>query len=160
MIENLAFQNSPSLQIREEPTLQTDKSPSRESSFLDLLNTDSPTIEKITKSFTSTDNIKSTDIISSIDKSPSTDIPHPLIIPVVSTDFHQSMDISSPTEIISQILLGLREGSDIVSERQASDLAKGEAESERTPTSSGGAKGEHESTTLVGDEKGEELRDM
>ena len=30
MIDNLAFQNSPSLQIREDPTLQTDKSPSRE----------------------------------------------------------------------------------------------------------------------------------
>ena len=42
----------------------------------------------------------------------------------------------------------------------ASDLEKGEAESERTPTSSGGAKGEHESTTLVGEEKGEELRDV
>ena len=67
------------------------------------------------------------------------------------------MDISSPTKIISQILLGLREGSDIVSERHASDLAKGEVE--RTPTSSGCAKGEQESTTLV-DEKGEQLRDV
>ena len=46
MIENIAFLNSPSLQIREEPTLQTLKSPSTEFSFLDLLNTDSPTIEK------------------------------------------------------------------------------------------------------------------
>ena len=101
MIENLAFQNSPSLQIREEPTLQTDKSPSKESSFLDHLNTDSPTIEKIRKSFTSIDNIKSTDITSSTDKSSSTDIPHPLIIPVFSTDIHKSMDISSPIEIIS-----------------------------------------------------------
>ena len=44
-----------------------------------------------------------------------------------------------------------------MSERQACDLAKGENESERTPTSSGGPKGEHETTTLVGDEKGEEL---
>ena len=32
--------------------------------------------------------------------------------------------------------------------------------SERTPTSSGGAKGEDEGTTLEGEEKGEQLRDV
>ena len=46
MIDNLAFSNSPSLQLRKEPTLQIVNSSSRESSFLDLLNTDSPTITK------------------------------------------------------------------------------------------------------------------
>ena len=40
------------------------------------------------------------------------------------------------------------------------NLEKGEAESERTPTSSGGAKGEIKSTTLEGDEKGEEMSDV
>ena len=97
MIDNLAFLNSPSLQIREEPTLQTINSSSRKSSFLDLLNTDSPTIKKITKIFTSTDNITPIDIIFSTDKSPSMDIPHPLIVPNVSMDIHQSMDNPSPT---------------------------------------------------------------
>ena len=100
MIENIAFLNSPSLQIREEPTLQTLKSPSREYSFLDLHNTYSPIFEKITKIFTSTDNIIPTNIISSTNKSQSTNIPHPLIILVVSMDVHQSMDIPSPTDII------------------------------------------------------------
>ena len=33
-------------------------------------------------------------------------------------------------------------------------------ESERTPTSSGGAKGEKECSTLEGEEKGEQLRDV
>ena len=42
LIDNPNFLNSPSLQLREEPTLQTLISPSRETSFLDLLNTDSP----------------------------------------------------------------------------------------------------------------------
>ena len=37
---------------------------------------------------------------------------------------------------------------------------KGEHESERTPTSSGGAKGELESTTLEGEEKGEAESDV
>ena len=138
MIDNLAFLNSPSLQLREEPTLQTHTSPSRETSFLDLLTTNSPNIEKITKSFTSTDNIQSTDIISSTYISSSTDIPHPLTIPNSSTDIQQSMD--SPTELINQVLLGMREMSDFVSEGQARDLEKGEDESERTPTSSGGEK--------------------
>ena len=101
MIDNLAFLNSPYLQIREEPTLQTLNSPSRKSSFLDLLNTDSPTIEKIIKIFNSTDNITPTDIISSIDKSPSMNIHHPLIVPNVSMDIHQLMAILSPTELIS-----------------------------------------------------------
>ena len=41
MIDNQAFSNSPSLQFRDEPTLQTVNSPSYESSFLDILNTDS-----------------------------------------------------------------------------------------------------------------------
>ena len=76
------------------------------------------------------------------------DIPHPLIIPVVPMDIHQSMDISSPTEIFSQTLIGLREWSDLMSERHASDLEKREDKSERTPTSSGGVKGEKESSTL------------
>ena len=61
MIDNLAFLNSPSLQLREEPTLQTLIYPSRETSFLDLLNTDSPNIEKIIKAFTSTNKIPPTD---------------------------------------------------------------------------------------------------
>ena len=52
------------------------------------------------------------------DKSPSTNIPHSLIIPTVSMDIHQSMDIPSPSELISQTLLGLREGSDLLSEGQ------------------------------------------
>ena len=109
MINNLAFSNSPSLQLREEPTLQILNTPSWESSFLDLLNTNSPTIEKITKIFTSTDNITPTYIISLTDKSPSMDIPHPLIVQNVSIDIHQSMDNTSPTEFISKTLLGLRE---------------------------------------------------
>ena len=161
LIDNPNFLNSPSLQLREEPILQTLISPSRETSFLDLLNTDSPNIKKITTAFTSTDkipptdNIQSTDIISSTDKSSSTDIPHPLIVPSSSTDIHQSMD--SPTKIINQVLLGMREGSDLVSEGQARDLAKGDDESERTPTSSGGAKGEVEGTTLEGEAKGEDV---
>ena len=157
MIDNLIFSHSPSLQFREEPTLQTLNSSSRESSFLDLLNTDSPTIEKITKIFSSTDNITPTEIISSTDKCQSTHIPHPLIVPNVSMDIHQSMDNPSPTEIISQILLGLMEGSDLVSEGQVYNLEKGEDESERTPTSSGGTKGKLESSTLEGDAKGEQL---
>ena len=33
-------------------------------------------------------------------------------------DIHQSMDIPSPSELISQTLLGLREGSDLLSEGQ------------------------------------------
>ena len=49
MIDNQHFLNSPSLQFREEPTLQTVTSPSMDSSFLDLLNTDSPTIENSQK---------------------------------------------------------------------------------------------------------------
>ena len=107
-----------------------------ETSFLDLLTTNSLNIEKITKSFTSIDNIPSTDIISSTDKSSSTDISHPLTVLISSIDIHQSMD--SPTELINQVLLGMREGSDFVSEGQARDLEKGEDESERTPTSSRG----------------------
>ena len=47
-----------------------------------------------------------------------------------------------------------------MSERQTSDLAKGEDDSERTPTSLGGAKGEKESSTLEGDEKCEKLIDV
>ena len=155
MIDNLSFSNSPFLQLREEPTLQTLNYPYRESSFLDLLNIDSPTIEKITKILTSTDNITPTNIISSTDKSSSMDIPHMLIVPTISIDIHQSMDIPSPSELISQILLGLREGRDLLSEGQVCDLKKGEDESERTPTSSGGAEGELESSTLEGDAKGE-----
>ena len=54
------------------------------------------------------------------------------IIPSSSMDIHQSMDIPSPIDIITQTLLGLREGSDLMSERHASDLEKGENESERT----------------------------
>ena len=123
LIDNPKFLNSPSLQLREEPILQKLMSPSRKTSFLNLLNTESPNIEKITTTFTSTykipptDNIQSTDIISSTDKSSSMDIPHPLIVPSSSTDIHQSMD--SPTELINQVLLGMREVSDLVSERQA-----------------------------------------
>ena len=75
-------------------------------------------------------------------------------------DIHQSMDDPSPTIIISQTLLGLREGSDLLSERQLCDLAKGENESERIPTSSGGAKGELEGSTLEGDAKGEKMSDV
>ena len=54
----------------------------------------------------------------------------------------------------------MREGSEFLSEGKASDLAKGELESERTPTSSGGSKGENEGTTLEGEEKGEQLREV
>ena len=97
MIDNSAFLNSPYLQLREEPTLQTHISPSRESSFLDLLTTDSPNIEKITKTFTSTDNIQSTDNIYSTDKSSSTDIPHPLTVPNPSTDILQLVDLPHRT---------------------------------------------------------------
>ena len=147
LIDNPNFLNFPSLQIMEEPTLQTLISPSWETSFLDLLNTDSLNIEKIIKAFTSTDNIQSTniisstdniqsmDIISSTDKSLSTDIPHPLIVPNPSTDIHQAMD--SPTEVINQVLLCMREESEFLSEGHARDLAEGEDVSERTPTSSG-----------------------
>ena len=164
LIDNPNFLNSLSLQLREEPTLQTLTSPSRETSFLDLLSTNCPNIEKITKAFTSidnlppTDNIQPTYIISSIDKFPSTDIPHPLTILNSSTDIHQSMD--SPTELINQVLLGMRARSKLLSDGQAKDLAKEEDVSERTPTSSGGAKGEVESTTLASEEKGEDLRDV
>ena len=63
-----------------------------------------------------------------------------MTVPNPSTDIHQSMD--SPTDLINQVLLGMREGSEFLSEGQARDLAKGEDVSERTPTSSGGAKGE------------------
>ena len=140
------------MQLREEPTLQTHISPSRETSFLDLFTTDSPNIEKITKSFTSTDNVQSTDNIFSTDKSLSTDIPHLLNVPNPSADIHHSMD--SPSNLINEVLLGMREGSDFQSEGQARDLAKGEDVSERTPTSSGGAKGENEGTTLAVKEKG------
>ena len=153
MIDNPAFLNSPSLQLREEPTLQTHISPSRQTSFLDLLTTDYPNIEKITKSFTSTDNIQSTDNISSTDKSLSTDIPHPLTVPNPSEQIFISRWIScSPTiPNFNEVLLGMREGSDFLSEGQARDLTKGEDVSERTPTSSGGAKGEDEGTTLEGE---------
>ena len=136
------------MQLREEPTLQTLISPSRETSFLDLLNTYSPNIEKITTAFTSTDkipptnNIQSTDIISSTNKSSSTDIPHPLTVPNPSTDIYQSMDTSSPTSLINQVLLGMRGGSAFLSEGQACDLEKGELEGERTSISSGGSKGD------------------
>ena len=68
--------------------------------------------------------------------------------------------MDSPTNLINQVLLGMREGSDFLSEGQDRDLAKGEDVSERTPTSSGGAKGEVEGTTLAGEEKGEDLRDV
>ena len=54
----------------------------------------------------------------------------------------------------------MREGSDFLSEGHARDLAKGEDVSERTPTFSGGAKGENEGTTLACEEKGENLRDV
>ena len=54
----------------------------------------------------------------------------------------------------------MREGIEFLSEGQARDLAKGEDVSERTPTSSGGAKGKVEGTTLAGEEKGEDLRDV
>ena len=47
-----------------------------------------------------------------------------------------------------------------MSEGQTRDLAKREDVSERTPTSSGGAKGEVEDTTLAGEEKGEDLRNV
>ena len=53
----------------------------------------------------------------------------------------------------------MREGSDLVSEGQARDLAK-ERMRVRTPTSSGGAKGEVEGTILEGEGKGEDLRDV
>ena len=85
-------------------------------------------------------------------------IPHPLTVPNPSTDIYQSMD--SPTNLINKVLLGMREGSDFLSDGQARDLEKGEDVSERTPTSLGGAKGEVEGTTLAGEEKGEDSRDM
>ena len=47
-----------------------------------------------------------------------------------------------------------------MSEGQACDLAKGELEGERTSISSEGAKGEQESSTLEGEEKGEKMRDV
>ena len=75
-------------------------------------------------------------------------------------DIHKSMDIPSPSELITQTLIGLREGSDLLSEGQDCNLEKGEAESERTSTSLGGAKGEIKSTTLEGDEKGEAMIDV
>ena len=164
LIDNPNFLNSPSLQLREEPKLQTLISTSRETSFLDLLNTDSPTIEKITTAFTSTnkippiDNIQSTDIFSSTNKSTSTDIPHSLTVPNTSTNIYQSMDTSSPTTLINQVLIGMREGSAFLSEEQACDLEKGEIEGGRTSISSGCAKGEQESSTLEGEEKGEKMR--
>ena len=142
LIDNPAFLNSPYLQLREEPTLQTHISPSRETSFLDLLTTDSPNTEKITKSFTSTDNVQSTDNISSPDKSFSTDIFHLLTVPNPSTDIHQSMD--SPSNLINEVLLRMKEESDFLSEGHARDLAKGE----------------DEGTTLEGEEKGEQLREV
>ena len=70
-------------------------------------------------------------------------------------DIHQSMDIPSPSDIIAQTLLGLREWSDYESERQDCSLAKGEQECERIPTFSEGAKGEVESSTLASEENGE-----
>ena len=159
LIGNPNFLNSPSLQLREEPILQTLISPSRETSFLDLLNIDSPNFEKITTAFTLTDkipptyNIQSIDTISPTDKSSSTDIPHPLTVPNTSTDIYQSMDIFSPTTLINQVLLEMREGSAFLSEGQACDLAEGDLEGERTSISSGGAKGEQESSTLEDEEK-------
>ena len=49
-----------------------------------------------------------------------------------------------------------------MSEGQVCNLEKGEdeSESERTPTSSGGAKGELESSTVESDAKGEQLSDV
>ena len=48
-------------------------------------------------------------------------------------DIHQSMDTPSPSDIIAQTLLGLREESDLESERRDCSLAKGEKECEGTP---------------------------
>ena len=48
-------------------------------------------------------------------------------------DIHQSMDTPSHSELITQTLLGLREGIDLLSEGQDCNLEKGENESERTP---------------------------
>ena len=83
----------------------------------------------------STNNITSTNIISSTYKLPSTDISHPLITQTQPMDIHQSMDTPSPSEIIAQTPLGLREGSELESERQDCSLEKGEEVSERTPIS-------------------------
>ena len=160
MTDNQGVSNSSTLQLREEPTLQIVNSPTRESSILDHLNTNSPTIEKLTKIFTSTyntistSNITSKNIISSTNKLPSMDISHMLITKTQPMDIHQSMD-TPPSEIIAQTLLGLKEWSELESERHDCILVKGEEMSERTPTSSGGAKGEIESTTLEGEDKGE-----
>ena len=68
--------------------------------------------------------------------------------------------MDSPINLINEVLLEMREGNDFLSEGQARDLEKGEDVSEMTPTSSGGAKGEVEATTLAGEEKGEDLRDV
>ena len=104
----------------EEPTLQID-------SFLELLNSESPIIEKLTQKLTKTSTyiISSTDNILSTDNSQSMDISHPLITQILIDNFslmdiHQSMDTPSPTDIIAQTLLGLREGSDYESEGQGS----------------------------------------
>ena len=47
----------------------------------------------------------------------------------MSMDIHQSIDIPCPSELITQTLLGLREGSDLLSEGHDCNLKKGEAES-------------------------------
>ena len=95
--------------------------------------------------------ISSTDINLLTDNIPSTDIPHPLSIQskinISSMVINQSMDIPSPTYIIDQTLIGLREGSAFVSEGHVCSLIKGEEESERILTSPGDAKGEFESST-------------
>ena len=163
LIDNQTFSNSPSLLLKEEPTLQTNSLLTKDTSFLDLLNSDSPIIEKITQNFTKTltDIISSIDNISSADKPPLTDISHPLITPkqlnLTSMDIYQSMDTPSPTDIIVQTLLGLRKVSDYESEGHDCNLTKGEEKSERILTFSGDAKGEIEGSTLVGDEKGERV---
>ena len=76
----------------DEPTLQTYQTLinqfdlsllTKDTSFLDLLNFDSPVLEKLTQTVTnpSTDIISATDNIQSTDIIPSTNISHPLIIP-------------------------------------------------------------------------------
>ena len=70
------------------------------------------------------------------------------------------MDIPLPTDTIAQTLIGLREVSAFKSEGQDCNLEKGDGEIERIHISSGDAKGEVESATLEGEEKGESVLEV
>ena len=85
---------------------------------------------------------------------PSTDITHPLM---VSTQITNTSTLNSSVEdlVAVQSLLGLSEGSEIMSKRLGCSQAKGELESTQMPAiSSSMAKESERSPTLVGEGEG------